>query len=198
MRSIAFAGILAAATSGAFATPASAGVFVDAKKVQYEITGKTGEALLDAMDRRGPKHGFLTRAIAQTRYSVGWNIIWAQKNGSCRVKQADARLSMTYTYPLLKGDVPPALRNHWLRFMKGVVKHEETHGSIARQMVNAAQSSLVGLAFANDPACRAAKAEAKRRVDRIYAKYEARQILFDRREHSEGGNVEALVTALKD
>jgi predicted secreted Zn-dependent protease len=197
MRSIAFAGILAAAMGG-FAPAADAGVTVDIKMAQYEVTGQTGAELLDAMDRRGPKHGFLTRAIAQTRYSVGWSIVWAQKNGACRVKQANARLSMTYTYPILKGDVPPYLRKRWVRFMKGVVKHEETHGSIARQMVNAAESSVEGLTFANDLACRNAKAEAKRRVDRVYAKYEMRQVLFDRKEHGEGGNVEALVTALRD
>jgi predicted secreted Zn-dependent protease len=197
MRSIAFAGMLAAAICG-FAPVAGAGVIVDIKRTQYEVTGQSGTALLDAMDRRGPKHGFLTRAIAQTRYSVGWNIVWAQKNGACRVKQANARLSMTYTYPVLDGDVPLHLRKQWVRFMKGVVRHEETHGNIARQMVSAAERSVSGLAFANDPACRNAKAEAKRRVDRIYAKYEMRQVIFDRKEHGEGGNVEALVTALRD
>jgi predicted secreted Zn-dependent protease len=197
MRPLAFAGIIATTCVG-FAPAAGAGVIVDVKKAQYEVTGKTGAALLDAMDRRGPKHGFLTRAIAQTRYSVGWDIVWAQKNGGCRVKQANARLSMTYTYPVLKNDVPPDLRKRWVRFMKGVVKHEETHGSMARQMVSAAESSVVGLAFANDPACRQARAEAKRRVDRVYAKYEMRQVLFDKKEHSEGGNVEALVEALRE
>src|SRR5262245_31703207 len=196
MRSIAFAGMAAVLWVG-FATAAVAGVTIDIRQAQYEIAGQTGAELLDAMDRRGPKHGFLTRAIAQTRYSVGWDIIWVQNAGSCRVKQANARLSMTYTYPVLRGDVPPYLYKRWLRFMKGVVKHEETHGAIARQMVSAAQSSVAGVGFANDPGCRQAKAEAKRRVDAIYAKYEARQILFDRREHSEGGNVEALVSALR-
>jgi predicted secreted Zn-dependent protease len=196
MRSIAFAGMAAAIWAG-FATPASAGVSVDIRMAQYDVVGRTGAELLDAMDRRGPKHGFLTRAIAQTRYSVGWDIVWVQKNDTCRVKQANARLAMTYTYPILRGDVPPDLRKRWVRFMKGVVKHEETHGAIARQMVSAAQSSVAGVAFANDPGCRQAKAEAKRRVDAIYAKFEARQVIFDTREHSEGGNVEALVTALR-
>ena len=81
--------------------------------------------------------------------------------------------------------------------MKGVVKHEETHGSIARKMVRAAESSIVGLRVANDPACRKARTEAKRRVERIYAQYERRQNLFDLKEHGEGGNVEGLVTALR-
>ena len=196
MRSIALAAAFAAIAIG-FPGAASAGVVVNVKKAHYEIAGKTGAALLEAMERRGPKHGFLTRAIAQTRYSVGWDMMWAERNRTCRVKKADARLSMTYTFPLLTGDVSPQLRKRWTRFMKGVVKHEETHGTIARQMVRAAELSIAGLATSNDPACRKARAEAKRRVEKVYAQYERRQILFDLKEHGEGGNVERLVTGLK-
>src|SRR5262245_9493319 len=109
MRSIALAAAFVAATVG-LTGGAFAGMTVNVQKSHYEIAGKTGAALLDAMERRGPKHGFLTRAIAQTRYSVGWNMVWAERDRSCRVKSADATLSMTYTYPLLTGDVPPQLR----------------------------------------------------------------------------------------
>ena len=198
MRSIAIAGMLTAATCTGFSAAASAGVTIDIQKTQYAITGKTGAALLYAMDRRGPKHGFLTRAIAQTRYSVGWDIVWAERDGSCRIKKAGARLSMTYTYPVLRGNVSHELRRRWVRFMKGVVRHEETHGSIARQMVTAAESSIARLAVANDPGCRKAREEVKKRVDKVYAQYERRQILFDKKEHRAGGNVEGLVNMLGD
>ena len=77
--------------------------------------------------------------------------MWAERNGTCRVKKAEARLSMTYTFPVLTGDVSPQLRKRWTRFMKGVVKHEETHGTIARQMVRAAELSIAGLATCQRP-----------------------------------------------
>ena len=49
---------------------ANAAVSIKIKTATYPISGKNGIDLLDAMDRRGPKHGFLTRAIAQTSYTV--------------------------------------------------------------------------------------------------------------------------------
>lgn len=198
MRSIAWTGVLAAALCIGAVGTASAGVKVSVKKASYEITGRTGGALLQAMDNRGPKHGFLTRAIAQTRYSVGWNITWAENNGSCRVKNADALLSITYTYPAVKGAISPQLRKRWTRFMGGVRKHEETHGRIAREMVMAAERSVSRLAIANDRGCRKVQAEVKRRVTAVYGKYEKRQILFDKMEHGSGGAVERLILGLRN
>ena len=74
----------------------------------------------------------------------------------------------------------PAPRRRWARFMAGVRKHEETHGQIARQMVDAAEKSLSDISLHNDPRCRKTQAELKKRIAVIYAKYEARQIEFDR------------------
>jgi predicted secreted Zn-dependent protease len=148
------------------------------------------------MDRRGPKHGFLTHAIAQTAYTVSWNIDWRERGDSCRVADATALLSITYTFPQVSGQMSPGLQRHWARFMAGVRKHEQTHGRIARQMVNEAQRSLSGLFDGNDPGCRRTQAEVKQVIATVYAKYEARQLAFDQVEHAPGGNVERLVTAL--
>ena len=92
--------------------------------------------------------------------------------------------------------MPPNLQRRWVRFMAGVRKHEETHGQLARQMVGAAEKSLTDISYAKDRRCRKTQAELKKRIALIYAKYEARQIEFDRVEHGEGGNVERLVTLL--
>ena len=53
-----------------------------------------------------------------------------------------------------------------------------------------------GLTLGKDPKCRRAQAEAKRRIAAVYAKYEARQLAFDAREHQGGGRVEKLLLAL--
>jgi predicted secreted Zn-dependent protease len=186
-------GILAAAvTAGA----AEASVSVKVKTVTYKISGKTGDALLEQMDRRGPKHGFMTHAIAQTSYTVSWNIDWRSDGRRCRVANAAAVLSVTYNFPEVSNAMPADLKRRWARFMAGVHKHEETHGRIAREMVNVAEKAVSGLSSKDDRGCRETQAEVKRRIADIYDRYEARQAKFDEVEHAEGGHVEGLVTAL--
>lgn len=180
----------------AAAAPATAGVKVSVKTTSYDIAGRTGAALLGAMDKRGPKHGFLTRAIAQTRYAVTWELEWGEARGACRLKRADARLDITYTYPRVEGGVPRDLGKRWQGFMAGVRKHEETHGSLARQMAKAAEKSITGLRTAGDTGCAKAKREVRRRLDGIYRDYEARQARFDTREHRSGGPVDRLLKGL--
>ena len=195
MRGVAFAALVAALTGPTCG--ASAAVTVSVKNASYSISGRTGDALLAQMDRHGPKHGLLTRAIAQTRYSVGWDISWATDKGTCKVETADARLMITYTYPKIAGGVPPALAKRWARFMRGVKKHEEMHGAIARQMVVAAEKAVADLKTPHDPSCSKTRAETKRRADAIYAQFERRQMLFDTKEHGDGGAVEKLIIGLR-
>ena len=73
MRPIAIAAILGIAVVPVVTADADASVSIKTKTATYSISGKDGNALLDAMDRRGPKHGFLTRAIAQTSYTITWD-----------------------------------------------------------------------------------------------------------------------------
>jgi predicted secreted Zn-dependent protease len=195
MRCIAWARIVLFGACMAAAGDAFAGVKVSEKTRGYEIAGRTGAALLAGMDRRGPKHGFLTRAIAQTRYSVSWTIEWGETRTACRVKSIDGKLDIIYTYPSAS-DLPPGLERRWARFLAGVRKHERMHGDIARRMARAVEKSIAKVSVANDPGCRKARAEAKDRMTAIYADYEARQIKFDAREHREGGRVEGLIGAL--
>jgi predicted secreted Zn-dependent protease len=196
MRPLVIAAILGLGVVPTTAVQSFASVSVKTKTVTYSISGKNGEALLGAMDRRGPKHGLLTRAIAQTRYVVNWDIDWEERGGACRIAYAAARLSITYSYPAVTSRMSPALERRWRRFMAGVQRHEEMHGRIARQMVNAAEKSVSAIRHRNDRGCRRTQAELKKRVAGIYAKYEARQVQFDNIEHREGGNVERLVEAL--
>lgn len=180
----------------AAASSAAAGVKVSVKTDHYEISGKSGEALVNAMDRKGPKHGFLTRAIAQTRYEVAWDLEWTEKAGKCRVRKVAGDLDITYIYPKVGGALDPALRKRWARFLSGVRKHEETHGAIARQMVAAAERAIARISTTGDPGCVKIRNEVKRRVNGIYAEYEAKQVRFDEIEHRDGGNVEKMVVSL--
>jgi len=197
MRRITLTALAAAAGWSWLALPAAADVKISVKTKSYAISGKTGTELLAAMDRRGPKHGFLTRAIAQTSYGVSWEIDWVVKNNTCRVRSSEAKLTVTYTYPEVSGAMTADMAKRWARFFKGVKKHEEMHGTLARRMVAAADKAVTGFSVKNDPSCRKAQAAVKKRVGAIYADYEAKQFHFDDVEHRQGGSVEALVRALK-
>ncbi|MFC3322237.1 DUF922 domain-containing protein [Mesorhizobium cantuariense] len=178
------------------ASAASAGTRVLVKTRTYEITGTTGLALMQSMDRKGPKHGFTTRAIAQTGYTVDWDLDAGQDNGVCRLRRANGTLNLFYTFPRVASTTTPALQKRWTRFFAGVRAHEETHGRIAKEMMRATERSISGLRIADDRSCYKTRREAQRRIKATYAAYEAKQIAFDAREHRHGGHVEHLVTAL--
>ncbi|MFD2057739.1 DUF922 domain-containing protein [Mesorhizobium calcicola] len=178
------------------ATAASADVKILVKTQTYDISGKTGEALIESMDRNGPRHGFMARTIAQTSYTKAWNFDLVEVKGTCRIGQVNGTLNLNFTYPHVASTLPPALSRRWARFFAGVRTHEETHGDIARQMMKATEKSLTGLTVPNDAQCSRTRREARRRIDAIFDEYEARQNAFDAREHREGGHVEYLVDAL--
>lgn len=182
---------------GALCAPeALAGTRVVVQTRTYDITGGSGATLVDAMDSKGPKHGFMTHAIAQTAYTVDWDLDPGQVNGFCRLRRVNGKLNLFYTFPRVASPMTPALKRRWNRFFAGVRAHEETHGRIAREMMRATERSITGLSIADDPSCYKTRGEARRRIKVAYAEYEARQNAFDQREHSDGGHVEHLIAAL--
>ena len=189
-------GMGALGTGVVLSAPASADTKVEIKTKTYNIAGRTGEALVAAMDRKGPRQGFTTRAIAQTKYTVGWEFEWETGNGSCRLAKADGLLNMTYTYPKISNDISPDLQRRWTKFFSGVQTHEEHHGRLAQQMMRAAEKSVTGLSNRDDPTCKRTLAAAQRKISAVYAKYEAQQVQFDKVEHHEGGNVHHLISGL--
>lgn len=177
------------------ASPALGGVKISVRTETYAIVGDTGEALLDAMDRNGPRYGLLARAMAQTRYKVDWEYDWQKSGGKCRLKSADATLSIVYRYPELVRPASRVLGRRWKTFIAGVRRHEEMHGRIARQMVFAAHKSISKLTRRSDH-CVSAKRQVESIIDAVYAEYEHRQTRFDDREHGHGGNVDRLMDML--
>ena len=148
------------------------------------------------MVKRGPRHGLLSRAIAQTSYRVIWNTRAERADGGCRSTSGRPTLNITYAYPMPPESISPALRARWNRFMVGVRRHEEMHGKIARRMVDEAYRSIRVLRIAGDPTCKTTKRELRRRTQAVYARYEARQEQFDRIEHRDGGKIDRLIMAL--
>lgn len=182
---------------GALCAPeALAGTRAVVQTRTYDVAGSSGAALVDAMDRKGPRHGFMTHAIATTAYTVDWDLDAGQGSGFCQMRRVNGTLNLFYTFPRLASPATPVLKRRWVRFFAGVRAHEETHGRIAREMMRASERSITGLRVANDPSCYKTRREARLRIQAVYAEYEAKQNAFDRREHSKGGHVEHLIAAL--
>jgi predicted secreted Zn-dependent protease len=105
-------------------------------------------------------------------------------------------MELKYTFPRLVSPPTPQLERRWRRFLAGVHAHEHHHGRIAKAMMRATDKSIAGLEMADNWFCTATRREARRRINDVYAKYEARQNAFDAREHRDGGHVDRLVHAL--
>ncbi|RTL93397.1 MAG: DUF922 domain-containing protein [Hyphomicrobiales bacterium] len=175
---------------------AAAGTKLTVHVRSYDVAGRTGAELVEAMDGLGPRHGHATRAIAETGYTVHWKLDVTRDDGICRLRQANGTIDLTYTFPRRISPSGPALSKRWERFMAGVRQHEHTHGRIAKQMMRATDTALAGLERPDNWFCTGLRWDARRRIDAIYADYEARQNAFDAREHRDGGHVDRLVHAL--
>lgn len=196
MRALALVCITAIGAACGSVGTAGADVKLVVRTKEYDVKGATGAVLVEAMDRLGPKHGYMTRAIAETGYTVHWDLDIARQGGVCHLRQANGTLDLTYTFPRRTSPASPGLRKRWDRFMAGVRRHEHTHGRIATGMMRATETALAGLQRPDNWFCTGTHLEARRRINAIYAEYEARQNAFDVREHRGGGHVEHLVDAL--
>jgi predicted secreted Zn-dependent protease len=181
----------------AFVSPCRAGAKVSVKTTSFAISGASGETILNELERKGPKHGFMSRAIAQTRYTMNSEALaWRHDKGVCIVTKPSVRLDITYIYPKVNGGMSGEMRSRWQRFMAGVTKHEETHGRLAREMAHAVDKAISGLRVKDGKGCGKLHTEMKRVVNLVVADYEARQRRFDAVEHKSGGNIEGLIRKL--
>lgn len=170
---------------------------ITVKTEYYSVRGDTGLKLMVQMNRRGPKHSWWARSIAQTQYTSSWGASWRWSKGACRAFKAPVGLAITYVYPNLEGNASAALRKRWKKFVSEVVVHEKAHGNLARQMVAAMEKEILATRMnTNDRNCRGMKRLLTKRVDKVIAAYEKKQRKFDEVEHRDGGNVDKMVARL--
>jgi len=188
-----FAVLVAAAFSLSIA---SAAAQVSIKTKYYDIKGKTGLELFNDMNRKGPRHGFLTKAIAQTQFKPELKGELVHAKGVCSARKLSFRLQVTYVYPRPVTKLDPALARRWKAFQAHNVAHEEMHGKIARDMVTKMNRMLRGFSLADGPSCRKTDSRLADEIRRILVAYNNYQTEFDRREHRDGGPVERSILAL--
>lgn len=179
-----------------FCAHAQAEPKIEVKTRYYTVHGTDGRHLLEQLNRRGPKQGFWTRSIAQTRYTTAWSAEWAYSQGYCRVQKAPVTLSLTMEFPRLAADAPRDLERRWDRFIAEVKKHENHHARLARQMVAEMEKAALATRIRGDRNCRRMESVLKQKVHAIMQAYERTQNAFDEEEHRKGGHVDQMVAHL--
>lgn len=178
-----------------FALPAAAGK-VTVKTEYYAVSGKTGAELVQSMARKGPRHGFLSKAIAVTRFKPRAYGDLAYDDGVCRAKKAGFDLAITYVFPKPSAKLPADVDRRWDGFFAGVERHEHMHGKLGKDLAATLDKRIRSFSMKDKPGCRAAARKMNAEVRRIVVAYDAKQRAFDEKEHREGGNVEKLLRRL--
>ena len=183
-------------TGLASATDANAQARVSETTKFYKINGKTGMELLWDMNRKGPKHGFLTKAIAQTQFKTKFLGEVKYSNGYCSSRGGGYALTITYVYPQPEKPLSGVLAKRWRAFQATNVVHEKEHGRIAKKMANAVARKVRGFKAADKPGCRQSMAKLGREIDALIDAQNAEQAAFDKKEHRNHGPVEKSILAL--
>lgn len=178
------------------ASPALAKAKISEKTQYYEISGKTGFELLLDMNRRGPRHGFLTKAIAQTRYETRPDGRFVHEKGVCRIKGGGVTMKITYVYPKPRGTLDKDLARRWKLFQADNVRHEQTHGRIAKEFAAELDSFVRGFAVKDGASCWKALSRFERELAALYAGNKKKQAAFDLKEHRDGGPVDKSIRVL--
>jgi predicted secreted Zn-dependent protease len=184
MRLLAFALSLglAGAACAQPARPAAAGgdgVRLAVSVRPYEVTGRSAQDLLAAMQERGPRHGdrsFFGLTTSELRYAYRYGT----RGGRCSADEVAVTVNLTVTLPQWTPPrgTPYALEREWRVFERALRGHEDDHRRIAEEE---AATILRALGALRAPTCEALDAEARRQAEDIRARYAVVHQDFDRR-----------------
>ncbi|MDX2229629.1 MAG: DUF922 domain-containing protein [Leptolyngbyaceae cyanobacterium bins.349] len=96
----------------------------------YPITGTTASELRSQMAARGPRDHQEGRSYdARVDWAVKWSYRHGRMGNQCRIRNANTRVSVTYTMP--KWNIPPgaerSLIADWHRYLAALQLHEDGH-----------------------------------------------------------------------
>lgn len=186
--------VLALATGAPVTADAKARITTKTK--YYTVQGDTGHALFMSMNRNGPRHAFMKKAMAQTQYKTSPRGSMTWQNGVCQVENGGYDAEITYVFPKPHKRLTGDMARRWKAFMVHTVAHEKMHGRIAAEMAHALDRHIRHFAMKDGKGCRKALARLRRDVQAIYKRYDDRQNAYDEREHRDGGAVEKSVLRL--
>lgn len=182
-----------------FAGPAFSKVIVKEKTSYYKIKGTTGVQLAEAMLAGGKRNINLRHAIAATAtsYKIG-DVDIQVVNGRCRVTSAEVVVDIEYIYPKWTQEkrATRKLRAVWSQFFRELVRHEQTHGKIAKEGARQLERELLRVSGTVGLGCRDFGAFSTLRLNAIGRQLQNRQLAFDRRENLRISRISRLQTLL--
>lgn len=161
----------------------------------YSISGTTGAQLYQSIGENGPLIG-QTRSIAVTNWALKWGRDYRREGQACVLSSAKPFLTITYTLPKPAAKLSGAAAQNWQKFIDGITRHENVHGSDIVAMVEEIIAETVGLRVQNDPKCQTIRTEVLAHVKAANERYKAKSRVFDGAEMRDGGAVEVLVLDL--
>ena len=166
------------------------------KTTYYTVHGDTGHDLFESMNRNGPRHAFMQKAMAQTQYKTSPRGEMRWKDGICRVDNGGYDAEITYVFPKPARPLTGAMARRWKVFMVHTIAHEKVHGQIAAEMAHELDRHIRKFAMEDGRGCRRALSRLRKDVKAIYKRFDDKQNAYDMREHRDGGAVEKSVLRL--
>ncbi|MGI9399901.1 MAG: DUF922 domain-containing protein [Rhizobiaceae bacterium] len=195
-----FSAVLVCVLAGVIsADQAFSKIIVREKTSYYPIKGTTGVELAEEMLRGGQKNINLRHAIAATAasYEIGDAEVKVI-NGRCKVTFVEVILDIEYTYPRWtnKSSGSRKLQSVWNQFFKELVRHEQTHGRIAKEGAKQLERELERISGTVAFGCNDFGAFSSIRLNALGRQLKNRQLAFDRRENFRVSRISRLQTLL--
>lgn len=191
------AGLLAC--QAPWANRAQAKIIVQEKVSYYAVKGRSGLDLGKAMVAGGAKVINLRHAIAATVSKFDFlEPKVAVENGRCIVKDVTVKLTLTYYFPKWHGKNGKSrqVRQAWDAFYQELVRHEKTHGRIARNFAGKIEAELKRLSGTVRFGCKDFGSWSNVRFNLLSRQLKAEQAAFDRREDLKTSRISRLQTTL--
>jgi predicted secreted Zn-dependent protease len=191
--------VLAVVFAGVVARDALARIVVTENVSYYSIKGLNGTDLGRSMLRGGARTINLRHAIAATVTSFDFtDPKLAIEHGRCVVKNVTVHLKITYQFPKWSGrrHASGKLRHNWDAFYAALVRHEHTHGQIAKKFAKKIEREMLNLSGTVVFGCRDFGAFSKMRFSALSRQLKQLQLAFDRREDRPTSHISRLQAAL--
>ncbi len=178
---------------------ASAKVVVKESVKYYPVKGRNGIEVSKAMLVGGARNINMRHAIAATttRFSISDAKVGV-KNGRCVVEDVKVTLKIEYLYPKWSSvnQAKPGVRKAWNAFYAELLKHERTHGAIAKKAAARMEKELKSLSGTVALGCSDFGRFADQRFERISEDLRRQQIAFDARENKGSSRITKLQVSL--
>lgn len=114
--------------------PRASAVHMNRRTDHYDVRGTTAEEIHAEMRRRGPR-GDDRVYFGRTAWDARWELTYAERSGSCRMRRADVWINVEQTLPRWQpeGRAKAALAQQWDAFLHALRRHEDGHEALAEQ-----------------------------------------------------------------